>query len=182
DNAAPNGLYLWVVQDSHLWRVDPSSGDYIHQGGADWNGATSMTHGWITNGGVRTYYLFIVQDSKLWRVSPDTGHYEPLRVTDWSGNTAMTFDGTTETLYICQNNVLWRVDPSTGGFAPVGDARGVVTIASAGHPHLYASKLLDGRIYHIDATTGASTAITGIDFAPVVGELIAVRSANTTVP
>jgi hypothetical protein len=96
---------LYVVLNSQLHKVDPSSGVDEILGGPDWGGPTSMVKMQNT--------IYLTQDDGLWRTALPTALYDRVGTADWSGTTSMTSFG--GWLYIIRNSRLHKVSPNRDG-------------------------------------------------------------------
>jgi len=115
---------MWIVQNSHLHRVDPQSGNWLVLGGPVWGGSNSMTAIWHPG----SEALFIIQNGILHRVSPFDGTWSVLGE-DWGGRTVMTAVG--DSLFIIQEATLHKVNPVTGDREVLGAPEWAATTSMA---------------------------------------------------
>jgi hypothetical protein len=74
--------WLYIVDGTSLWKVDPTTGTYTLIGtpGA-WGGAEGIT--------AHDDALFIVDDAVVWKLNPTTGTHSAFNTANWSGTNAM---------------------------------------------------------------------------------------------
>lgn len=77
---ALNG-YVYQVQNSRFYRVNPNDGTYTQLGGAVWGGTNAMTS---LNG-----FVYLVQNRRVYRVNPNDGSYLQIGAAVWPATEAM---------------------------------------------------------------------------------------------
>jgi hypothetical protein len=105
---------LYIIHESTLHRVEPSTGAGTTLGSSFWPGETRMTS--------YSSKLYIVQGGGLWVVNNlTTGGYDSLGNIDWTGVTSLT--AMDSSLYLVQGNYLykWSLDDNSYSVLGPGD-------------------------------------------------------------
>jgi hypothetical protein len=140
------GSYVYVMNNSRFYQLDPTNGNYTQLGGAVWAGTEAMTS--------LGSYVYAVNNSRIYRIDPSNGTYTQIGSAVWTGTDAMTTYG--GYLYIVENSRFYQVDPSTGTYTQLGGAvwtnsEAMTTLGS------YIYIVQNSRLYQVDPATGAYT-------------------------
>lgn len=136
--------WIYLVQNSRLYKVNANDGSYEQLGGANWYNANAMTslNGW----------LYIVKNSRFYKVDPSDGTYTQLGGAVWSNTNAMT--SLNGWIYLVQNSRFYRVEPNNGSYVQLGSPEwyNTETMTSL-NGWIYLVQ--NARIYQVDPSNGS---------------------------
>ncbi|MCD6066757.1 MAG: Dual-action metallo-peptidase [Bacteroidetes bacterium] len=144
------GSYIYAMNNSRFYQIDPANGNYTQLGGAVWAGTDAMTS--LGNS------VYAVNNSRIYRIVPATGAYTQVGSAVWGGTNAMT--GYSGYIYLVQNSRFYQVDPATGTYIQLGGAVWANTEAMTSLGS-YIYIVQNSRLYQVNSSTGAYTQLGG---------------------